>query len=105
MQRTITVGLTIVVRAKDANSIEHLREAFQSAPRGERVPGMLKVQVGTSGITHSSASTGECWAPSVQCTERRAPRANLWPPSAERAEHRRVLSSERAEHQIGRAHV
>ena len=51
MQRTITVGLTIVVRAKDTNSIEHLREAFQSAPRGERVPGMLKVLVGTSGIT------------------------------------------------------
>ena len=51
MQRTITVGSTIVVRAKDTNSIEQLREAFQSAPRGERVPGMLKAQVGASGIT------------------------------------------------------
>ena len=51
MLRTITVGSTIVVRAKDTNSIEQLREAFQSAPRGERVPGMLKAQVGASGIT------------------------------------------------------
>ena len=51
MQRTITEGSTIVVKAIDTNSVEQLREAFQCAPPGERARWMLKVQVGTQSIT------------------------------------------------------
>jgi len=51
MQRTITEGSTIVVKAIYTNSVEQLREAFQCAPHGERAHWMLKVQVGTQSIT------------------------------------------------------
>ena len=51
MQRTITEGSTIVVKAIDTNSVEQLREAFQCAPQGEHAHRMLKVQAGTQSIT------------------------------------------------------
>ena len=51
MQRTITEGSTIVMKAINTNSVEQLREAIRCAPQGERAHWMLKVQVGTQSIT------------------------------------------------------
>lgn len=49
--RTILEGSTIVMKAINVNSRNHLNRAIACAPRGERSGWMLKVQVGTQNIS------------------------------------------------------
>lgn len=49
--RMVTEGSTAVTKAINANSVEKLRRALRSAPRGERTRWVLSIQVGSHSIS------------------------------------------------------